>query len=249
MRERRLAQVLLAGIGFLLVLYSAKFFARLGLPWIFRMADSIYPNPWPFGIPVSHRYWLFPYSPMIHATLLLLFLLALLFRKKISRGYASFTAGFFLSFLIEMYGVAFSLYALHSLLGQPATLEPFRPPGETLLFQHILRFPSLVLCWLFGLSLIWAGWSRIHRGGDRLVTTGIYARIRHPQYLGLFFLALGVLIFCPTPLQLVLFLGLAGMYYRLSRVEDAEMAALHGEEFEVWRARVPAFLPALRKDS
>lgn len=234
-----------ATLVFFLVLYSAKFFARMGLPWIFRMADSAYPNPWPVGIPVSHRFWLFPYSPMIQATLLLMFLLALFFRRKLSRGYATFTAGFLLSFLIEMYGIAFSAYAVHAAVGDPIAWEPFRPPGESLLFQHVLRFPSLVVGWMAGIYLIWNGWSEIHKGGDRLVTTGIYARIRHPQYVGLFLIALGVLLFCPTPLQLLLFVILVGMYLRLSRVEDREMAAIHGQAFERYRARVPAFLPWL----
>lgn len=244
-REKWLPRLLCGGIAILLFLYSAKFFARLGVPWFFRMADSIYPNPWPVGIPVSHDYWLFPYSPMMHATLLLFFLLAFFFRRKIRRGYTSLTAGFLMSFLVEMYGVAFSTYAVSALMGQPGTLGPFAPPSSWLLFSHLIRFPSLVLGWSAGIWLIWRGWSQIHATGDALATQGIYSHIRHPQYVGLIFIALGVLVFCPTPMQLLLFVILVGMYVRLGSIEDREMEGLHGDAFRAYRARVPAYIPAL----
>ena len=32
------------------------------------------------------------------------------------------------------------------------------------------------------------------REGETLVTDGIYARVRHPQYLGIFFLMFGLLL-------------------------------------------------------
>jgi len=37
-----------------------------------------------------------------------------------------------------------------------------------------------------GLILMTLGWQKIHKAPGKLVTNGIYARVRHPQYLGIF---------------------------------------------------------------
>lgn len=42
-----------------------------------------------------------------------------------------------------------------------------------------------------GIVLLALGWRRIYRGREGLVTDGIYARLRHPQYLGLILIIVG----------------------------------------------------------
>lgn len=39
-----------------------------------------------------------------------------------------------------------------------------------------------------------AGWRQIHRGGGQLVCTGLYRRIRHPQYTGFFLFLTGSIV-------------------------------------------------------
>jgi len=83
---------------------------------------------------------------------------------------------------------------------------------------------------------------RNHRD-DRLVTTGIRARVRHPVYLGhlcemvAWSLGTGLLV-CWV---LTGFAVLTGAV--MIRVEDAELEKRFGEEYREYKSRVPAVLP------
>jgi len=49
-----------------------------------------------------------------------------------------------------------------------------------------------------GLLLMGAGWRRGHETRGELVTDGVYAWVRHPQYAGLFLITIGMLVQWPT---------------------------------------------------
>ena len=94
-----------------------------------------------------------------------------------------------------------------------------------------------------GVALVVSGWRSIH-AATGLVTDGIYAKIRHPQYAGLGITIAGALIQWPTLLTLVMAPILLASYVRLARKEEQELGARFGEAYRAYRARVPAFLPA-----
>jgi protein-S-isoprenylcysteine O-methyltransferase Ste14 len=96
--------------------------------------------------------------------------------------------------------------------------------------------------------LIIFGWSKIYKakGEGKLVTTGIYAHVRHPQYLGFLLLTLGMLFEWTTIFTLVLWPFLALIYYRLAKTEEKEAEEQFGEEFREYKRRVPMFIPRLR---
>ncbi len=84
---------------------------------------------------------------------------------------------------------------------------------------------------------------------QRLVTTGIRGRLRHPYYLAHFCELLAWSI--GTGL-LVLYLMLAFAFCTgliMVRAEDRELEQRFGEEFRVYRRRVPAFMPRLSRQS
>jgi protein-S-isoprenylcysteine O-methyltransferase Ste14 len=54
---------------------------------------------------------------------------------------------------------------------------------------------------------------------------------------------LGFLLQWPTLLTLLMFPILLVMYARLAVTEEAEMREQFGEQYEVWAARTPRFLP------
>ena len=248
-KSKILPTILLVLVVVLLLFYSTKMLTRLGIPWIFRITDDgLYPPQNEIGIPVSKKWWHSPYSPMIYSTLLLLFLVTLLFRKKIEYKSHSALIAFLVSFLIEMYGVAFSLYLYFSMIHKPVALRPFWPPSNYTIFQHYIRFPVLIIGWSIGIAIIWKAWSRINQNREGLVTDGIYSYIRHPQHVGLMFIALGTLIFCPTPMQLILFIILMLMYYRLSIIEDKELESKFGDSFKQYKENTGRFFPKLRKN-
>ena len=62
-----------------------------------------------------------------------------------------------------------------------------------------------------------------------LATTGIYARIRHPQYVAFFVIMVGFLFQCPALVTLAMFPILVWVYVRIARGEDA------AKGIRVWR--------------
>jgi protein-S-isoprenylcysteine O-methyltransferase Ste14 len=78
-----------------------------------------------------------------------------------------------------------------------------------------------------------------------LVIEGIYARVRHPQYTGMFLLIGALLIQWPTLISLLMAPVLIVVYVRLARREEAEVEAQFGAAYRDYRRRVPAFWPHL----
>jgi protein-S-isoprenylcysteine O-methyltransferase Ste14 len=81
----------------------------------------------------------------------------------------------------------------------------------------------------------------------RLVTTGPYAIVRHPIYLGIIDFLVGTALFLND-----LGLLLAGMLFVLYfagqiRVEERQFAAHFGDEWTMYAARTPALLPFRRR--
>ncbi len=82
---------------------------------------------------------------------------------------------------------------------------------------------------------------------DRLVTEGIYSRIRHPLYLsnGGVGYAFVVLHMGFQPAALVFVVALFAFEFLLSRLEDRYLENRFGDEWRKWAAATPAFIPRL----
>lgn len=172
------------------------------------------------------------------------------------RSLGAFSA-FIVALFVEMYGFPLTIYLLSGWLGSryPA-LDPFSHDAghlwSTLLslqgdphfgLPHIL---SNVLIF-GGFVLIAAAWDRLHRAQRTgiLATTGPYAVIRHPQYLGFIGILFGFLLQWPTLLTLLMFPVLVVMYVRLAKAEEREALASFGAAYARYRAEVPGWLPRL----
>jgi protein-S-isoprenylcysteine O-methyltransferase Ste14 len=109
---------------------------------------------------------------------------------------------------------------------------------------HILSFVFIGL----GFWMISAAWRVLYHAqrSGRLATSGPYARVRHPQYVGFVLVLTGFLVQWPTLLTLAMYPVLIWMYVRLARAEERETRAAFGKEFDAYAASVPAFVPALR---
>jgi protein-S-isoprenylcysteine O-methyltransferase Ste14 len=101
-----------------------------------------------------------------------------------------------------------------------------------------------------GFMIIATAWRTLHeaQGAGRLATTGLYARVRHPQYAGFIVIMLGFLLQWPTILTLVMFPVLVWMYVRLARSEEADARRQFGAAYDRYAAVTPAWLPRLRRD-
>jgi protein-S-isoprenylcysteine O-methyltransferase Ste14 len=99
-----------------------------------------------------------------------------------------------------------------------------------------------------GFAMISDGWRRLYQAQrqDELATTGIYAYVRHPQYVGFVLVMFGFLLQWPTLVTLAMFPILTIMYVRLARSEEREALSTYGDTYRSYMSRVPAFIPRWR---
>jgi protein-S-isoprenylcysteine O-methyltransferase Ste14 len=74
-------------------------------------------------------------------------------------------------------------------------------------------------------------------------TGGLYAVVRHPQYVGLAVAAWGLAIMWPRFLTLVLFAIMLFLYYVLARDEERRMLARFGDGYRAYVDRTGMFVP------
>jgi len=120
-----------------------------------------------------------------------------------------------------------------------------------LLLGSLLYFPGL------GLVL----WARLTLGrmyfvsstseaplyaDHRLITTGPFAIVRHPMYLGLLLTGLGGILIYWTWTFVFVAGHIFGLVFRARREEEA-LSAAFGQEWETYRLRVPAWIPRFHR--
>lgn len=82
---------------------------------------------------------------------------------------------------------------------------------------------------------------------DTLNTTGIYSTIRHPLYVGNYFMWIGIIVFTAN-IWFFLIVSLAfWLYYeRIMFVEERFLERKFGKEYLDWSITVPAFVPSFK---
>ena len=82
--------------------------------------------------------------------------------------------------------------------------------------------------------------------GQELVTEGIYSKVRHPFYLSILILFLGIAIISWNLYGLLfLILAILAVMVRI-RKEEIELIAKFGEEYEKYMKETPALIPKLK---
>ena len=96
-----------------------------------------------------------------------------------------------------------------------------------------------------GFLLLARSWKILYEAQreKRHATTGPYARVRHPQYIGFIAILFGFLLQWPTVLTFAMFPVLMFMYARLATSEERDMKATFGAEYEAYARATPRFVP------
>jgi protein-S-isoprenylcysteine O-methyltransferase Ste14 len=168
--------------------------------------------------------------------------------------HAGLYCAFLISLFTEMFGVPLTIYVLSALLGLPVQgfgLQESHLWAYLLARLGLIPLPEAVRLVMVvsvgviavGICLVALGWRQVYAARYRLVTTGLYGWLRHPQYLGLILVVLGFLIMWPTLPTVLMAPILVGVYVGLARREEAELEERFMSAFRAYRARVPAFLP------
>jgi len=179
------------------------------------------------------------------------------FKPKTPRDWRSFGAfsAFLVALFAEMYGFPLTIYLLSGWLGSryPSVNWLSHDAGhllETLFGWRVnphfgpFHIASFVLIGA-GFMLITRGWDLLYSAQQKheLATTGIYARLRHPQYLGFILVMTGFLLQWPTLLTLAMYPVLVVMYLRLEKQEEREAVREFGDLYRAYLSAVPGFLP------
>ena len=187
------------------------------------------------------------YLAILYAILFSLFLVFVPFRKKMQRLPSSVYLAFVVALYAEMYGFPLTIYALSWLVGYQNPLTHLSGHilasivGENLFFAVFHPLSDLMIAG--GAFLVMLGWSTVHNAKGELVSTGLYAYIRHPQYLGFLVITLGMIVQWTTIPTLIMWPLLALLYYRLARQEEREMQEKFGDVYAKYREKVPMLVP------
>jgi protein-S-isoprenylcysteine O-methyltransferase Ste14 len=183
-------------------------------------------------------------------------------RPQSTRDWRSFGAfsAFLLALFTEMYGFPLTIYLLSGWLSS-------RFPGVDFLSHDAGHLLEMLFGWkanphlgpfhiasniliVAGFWLLASAWKVLYdaQRARRLASTGAYARVRHPQYIGFVLIMTGFLLQWPTLVTLVMYPVLVVMYALLGKREEREMLAQFGEEYRRYQDRVPGFFPKLGSD-
>ena len=193
------------------------------------------------------KYYLGEYASAIILPLIF-FNLVFLSSSRINEGGWK-TTGVYMAFMIslftEMFGAGLILY-LTSPFIQYTILTP---DYATYPFTIAVRVISFYLI-LVGILMIIIGWKTIY-SSKKLVTSGIYKYVRHPQYTGFSFICIGWLGYFPSIIPLIILPGLLIVYFRQSRFEDKMLEKKYGKEYLRYMQSTPSFFPFVikRKDT
>ena len=112
-------------------------------------------------------------------------------------------------------------------------------------FSGLHLFSELFI--VAGFIVIGAAWKVLYEAqrSHQIATRGLYAHIRHPQYVGFILVLAGLLIQWPTLITLLMFPVLVVMYVRLAKREEVEARAEFGDAYVRYAAYTPAFIPGL----
>ena len=113
----------------------------------------------------------------------------------------------------------------------------------------------LIICILFLIPGAWLAINAVkettlrvaetHRT-EKIVTTGVYSIVRHPQYLGGLLAHVGISFLLSARYSLLSTPIMVILIYLISRKEEEELIREFGKEYEDYKKKAPMLIPRLR---
>lgn len=132
----------------------------------------------------------------------------------------------------------------------------YRYPGNSETLEHLWEgFCLLVSFFGFGIRITTVGYAAEATSGrntkrqvaSSLNITGMYSLLRHPLYLGNFFMLLGVVLFAHLWWLTLIYILAFWLYYeRIMFAEEAFLRKKFGDEYLTWASNTPAFIPRFK---
>lgn len=170
------------------------------------------------------------------------------------RSLGTFSA-FIVALFTEMYGFPLTIYLFSGWLQTqfPGTDFLSHDSGHlwsTMLGRgvnphfNVLHIASNLVV-VAGLLMLASAWRVLHMAQQQgeLAVTGLYEKIRHPQYVGFILIMFGFLLQWPTLPTLIMFPILCWIYVRLAAREEQLALAEFGEQYQRYRDRTSGFIP------
>ncbi len=195
----------------------------------------------------------------VNSVVFILFALSF-FKPQSARDWRSFSAfsAFLVALFAEMYGFPLTIYLFAGWLQShyPGVNWFSHDAGHLLEMMfgwrvnphfgpfHIASFALIG----GGFWMTSVGWAVLHAAQQHraMATTGIYERLRHPQYVGFILILTGFLLQWPTLLTLAMYPVLVVMYVRLASHEEKAAIAEYGDAYRNYMARTGGFFPKWR---
>ncbi|NQU53975.1 MAG: DUF1295 domain-containing protein [Bacteroidetes bacterium] len=130
--------------------------------------------------------------------------------------------------------------------------------GEVGFFQTNTYFLICVLVSILGqiIRILTVGYTPANTSGrnkleqvaDEINTTGIYSTVRHPLYLGNFFMWLGLAMVTENLWFVLAFVLFYWIYYeRIMYAEETFLVDKFGSLYENWATKTPVFIPGFKE--
>lgn len=161
---------------------------------------------------------------------------------------------FIIAFYAEMYGFPLTIYFLARFFGLDLAWREGGNLWAQLFGTQLAHVVAMVIGYAIvfsGATMVAEGWRIIHqvRNTGELATDGVYARVRHPQYTGLFLIVFGEgIVHWPTIVSVLAFPVIVVAYTVLARKEERQMLEEFGDAYREYQQRVPMFIPAFGSD-
>ena len=197
------------------------------------------------------------WSLVIINSVIFIFFAFTFFKPNTPRDWRSFSAfsAFIVALFTEMYGFPLTIYFFSGWLQTWFPNIDWFSHDAGHLFEMLFGWeanphfgPFHLLSFVFiggGFYLVSSAWSVLYAAQKKhaLATTGPYAYVRHPQYVGFIMVMFGFLLQWPTILTLLMFPVLVWMYVRLARQEEHDAVIEFGDLYRRYAAKVPGFIP------